>query len=104
MAEFARMEEEERKAAARRRQVPDEDGFVTVTRGPKAVKADALDAPGMGDAANAKKKDKGELSGFYRFQIREERKRKQQELVKEFERDRAEVEERKRKRRFVPQD
>ncbi|TGZ84092.1 hypothetical protein EX30DRAFT_338657 [Ascodesmis nigricans] len=95
MAAFAAREEEERKAAARRRQVPDDDGFVTVTRGPKAVKVEKLKEEG--------EKEKGELKGFYRFQIREERKRKQLDLVREFERDRAEVEERKKRRRFVPE-
>lgn len=67
----------------------DDDGFTIVRRGPKAVKM---------EGAEERSEGKKELQGFYRFQIREERKRKQEVLVREFEKDRAEVEERKRRR------
>lgn len=72
---------------------------MTVTRGGRV-------APARQDEAQAlleKKKDKGrEMTGFYRWQLREERKQKQQQLLAKFERDKQLVAERKKMRKFMP--
>ena len=84
---------------------PDEDGFVTVTRGGRT-------APARRDEAEEAKKrmldkqekKKTELSNFYRFQLRERQKAEQAELVKRFEEDRKKVDAMKEKRgKFRPE-
>ncbi|KAF8254065.1 hypothetical protein K440DRAFT_618672 [Wilcoxina mikolae CBS 423.85] len=102
VAAFGEAEEEARRAAARRRQEPDADGFVTVTRGGRVKPARQDEAKRVLEEKEAKKK-KGELSGFYRFQVREDKKKRQQELLAKFEEDRKRVEERKKGRRFIPE-
>jgi len=99
-AAFGEVEEEARRAAARRRQEPDADGFVTVTRGGRVKPARQDEAKRVLEEKAAKK---GVLSGFYRFQVREDKKKRQQELLAKFEEDRKRVEERKKGRRFIPE-
>jgi ribosomal RNA-processing protein 7 len=100
VAAFGEAEEEARRAAARRRQEPDADGFVIVTRGGRVKPARQDEAKRVLEEKEAKK---GELSGFYRFQVREDKKKRQQELLAKFEEDRKRVEERKKGRRFIPE-
>ena len=94
MTQYSALEAERAQQAARLRQVPDEDGFITVTRGGRTGPARQEDA----QAAAEKQKSKQGLQDFYRFQTREARKKAQGELLRKFEEDRKRVAEMKRKR------
>ncbi|KAL8900012.1 MAG: hypothetical protein Q9192_001299 [Flavoplaca navasiana] len=88
MTEFAAREAAQVRLQAHKRQVPDEDGFITVTRGGRT-------GPARQDAAQElaltqKKKQKG-LEDFYRFQTREKKKAKAMELMRKFEGDKEKV-------------
>ncbi|KAI4165981.1 MAG: hypothetical protein LQ342_000412 [Letrouitia transgressa] len=88
MAEFTAREAAQERSNARQRQVPDEDGFVTVTRGgrtdpPRQEAVQEL-------AAKQKAKQKG-FENFYRFQTREKRKAQARELMEKFEADQEKV-------------
>jgi ribosomal RNA-processing protein 7 len=74
--------------AARKRHEPDEDGFVTVTRGGRIGAANPEQAARR--LEREKERQKG-YNDFYRFQFREERKEKAAELIRKFEEDRAKV-------------
>jgi ribosomal RNA-processing protein 7 len=106
MTEFNRREEEAARVAKRLRNVPDEDGFVTVTRGGRTGPARRDEA----EEARRKELEKNEqkkrsMGDFYRFQGRERRKEEQGELVRRFEEDRTRVENmrKERKGRFRPE-
>ncbi|KXL49748.1 hypothetical protein M433DRAFT_74227 [Acidomyces richmondensis BFW] len=103
MSAFAAAEEARVKALARQRNVPDEDGFVKVTRGGKTATAKMEDAKAAEE--EFKKREKNRVKeDFYRFQVREKRKEHAKDLVKAFEEDRKKVEEmRKRKGRIRPE-
>ncbi|KAL2113701.1 hypothetical protein VUR80DRAFT_2923 [Thermomyces stellatus] len=105
---FTAFNEKEAEAAAlakRLRSEPDEDGFVTVTRGARAApasRASAEEAARKMAEKEAKKRE--EMKGFYRFQLREARKEEQERLRKRFEEERKRVEEMKEKRgKFRPE-
>ena len=93
MTQFSMLESSRARAAAQARQVPDEDGFITVTRGGGRI------APAKRDEAQEilqkqkdRQREKAEAMGsFYRFQTREKRKAKQNELMRNFEEDRKKV-------------
>ncbi|CUS15185.1 unnamed protein product [Tuber aestivum] len=95
MAVFEGEERARLRALAKRRQVPDEDGFITVLRGGRTAPARQEEVKA---ALEKKRKDKHE--GFYRFQVREGRKNQQIELLRKFEEDKRRVAERKQLRRF----
>lgn len=106
MTAFNAREEAAVQLAKRLRNVPDEDGFVTVTRGGGRT------GPARLEEAEAKRKEleekeerkRSEMGDFYRFQMRERRKAEQGELIKRFEEDRKRVEAMKEKRgRFRPE-
>ncbi|KAI9682169.1 MAG: Ribosomal RNA-processing protein 7 [Caeruleum heppii] len=100
MTQYASLEAQHKRQAAQLRQEPDADGFVTVSRGGRTGPARQEEA----QAAADKQKQKEGLKDFYRFQMREERKKKHGELLKRFEQDRRKVDEMKRKRgRFKPE-
>ncbi|KAL2351192.1 ribosomal RNA-processing protein 7-domain-containing protein [Cryomyces antarcticus] len=100
MTRFAASEASRSRALARQRQVPDEDGFITVTRGGRTGPARLEEA--QQKAEEQKEKQKGK-EDFYRFQTREKKKERAGELVRAFEQDRRKVEEMRRKRgRFKP--
>eukprot|EP00903_Cladosiphon_okamuranus_P008193 g7889.t1 len=99
--------EAERKALLEKPE--DDDGFVTVTykrkRGRKSSGNHGLPAHGGGVVASeAKKKRKGagELSDFYRFQMRETRREQLASLRSKFEQDKARVAKMKEQRKFRP--
>lgn len=107
MTDFNRKEEERDGERKRLRNVPDEDGFVTVVRGGRT-------GPARNEAAEEKRREMAEKeekrrkeledAGFYRWQGREKRKREVGELVKKFEEDRKRVEGMREKRgRFRPE-
>ncbi|EFW99145.1 meiotic recombination protein dmc1 [Grosmannia clavigera kw1407] len=90
----------EREAAAaetarRLRNEPDEDGFVTVTGGGNSG-AGGVARRAEAEAARAKQlakqeKKTAELTNFYRFQLREQKKEEQAELQRRFQDDRLRV-------------
>ncbi|ETN37527.1 uncharacterized protein HMPREF1541_07149 [Cyphellophora europaea CBS 101466] len=96
MTAYAQMEEARAQENAHKRQMPDEDGFVTVVRGSKGgVRTE--DAKDLGDKQKAKDQSRS-LEDFYRFQMRQKRKEEQQQLLKDFENDKRKVEEMRRRR------
>lgn len=96
MTIFGRFEEARLREATRGAEVPDEDGFVTVTRGPK-INNVAREEEMRELMEKHKEKNKG-LQDFYRFQMREKRKGRQTELLRKFEEDKRKVEEMRRRR------
>ncbi|KAI2625579.1 ribosomal RNA-processing protein 7-domain-containing protein [Hypoxylon sp. NC1633] len=102
---YNRKEKEAGRLAKRLRNEPDEDGFVTVTRGGRAAPAkrdEAEEAKQKMLERQQKKKD--EMTDFYRFQMREKRKAEQEELLKRFEEDKKKVQAMKEKRgKFRPE-
>jgi ribosomal RNA-processing protein 7 len=100
MQAFNEKEEETAQAAKRARNVPDEDGFVTVTRGGRTGPARREEAEEARRKELEKEEEKRKSMGdFYRFQGRERRKEEQGELVKRFEEDRKKVEDMRKERR-----
>ena len=87
----ARAQEESRKA-----QEPDEDGFVTVTHGPKFNDVSREDE--LKELLEKQEKKDSGLEDFYRFQTREKRKEKQNELLRKFGEDKKKLEEVKKRR------
>ena len=98
-------EEERARQAKRQRNVPDEDGFVTVTKGGRTGPAKREDVERKQAELEEKgRKKREEMGDFYRFQMRERRKAEQGELVKQFEEDKKRVEAMKEKRgKFRPE-
>ncbi|KAI9777532.1 MAG: Ribosomal RNA-processing protein 7 [Geoglossum umbratile] len=97
---YANTEAARARHLARKRQEPDEDGFITVVRGGRTGPARHQEAAAAAD----RQKGKGEYRDFYRFQLREERKKNVGELVRRFEEDKRKVEEMKGRRgKFKPQ-
>jgi ribosomal RNA-processing protein 7 len=105
MTSFNDREAETARQAKKARNIPDEDGFVTVTRGGRTGPARREDAENKRREMEEKEREKRESMGnFYRFQMRERRKAEQGELVKRFEEDRKRVESMREKRgRFRPE-
>ncbi|KAL8828075.1 MAG: hypothetical protein Q9170_006760 [Blastenia crenularia] len=101
MTAFAAREAAQTRLQARQRQVPDADGFVTVTKGGRNGPARQEIAQEV--ALKQKEKQKG-LEDFYRFQHREKKKAKAAELMRKFEADRKKVEQMKARRNtFTPE-
>lgn len=102
---YNRKEKDANELAKRLRHEPDEDGFVTVTRGGRAAparKEEAEEAKRRMLEREQKKKD--EMGNFYRFQLRERKKAEQAELIKQFDEDRKKVQAMRQKRgKFRPE-
>ncbi|KAJ9605672.1 hypothetical protein H2200_009521 [Cladophialophora chaetospira] len=99
MTAFSALEESRSRDNARRRALPDEDGFVTVTRGSKgSVRMEEAKEAAERVAQKVKEKAEG-TEDFYRFQNREKRKERQEGLVRRFEEDKRRVEEMRSRRR-----
>jgi ribosomal RNA-processing protein 7 len=106
MAEFGRKEEEAARASKKARNVPDEDGFVTVTRGGRSGPAHKEAAEEARQKELAKEKERKEsMSNFYRFQGREKKKEELAERIKGFEEDKRKVQAMRKdgKGRFMPE-
>ena len=103
MAAFSIQEAERAQQLARQRSLPDDDGFVTVTRGGRTGPAREEEAKAKEE--NLKKREKNRVKDdFYRFQVREKKKEQAKDLVKGFEEDRRRVEEmRRRQGRLRPE-
>ena len=95
MSAYSKMEEARSRADAKKRQMPDEEGFVTVTKGARGGVVRKEDAKELGEKQKAKNKG---LDDFYRFQMRERRKEEQGEFLKKFEEDKRRVDEMKKRR------
>ncbi|KAI1778680.1 ribosomal RNA-processing protein 7-domain-containing protein [Hypoxylon cercidicola] len=102
---FNRKEKEAALLAKTLRNEPDEDGFVTVTRGGRAAPARRDEAEEAKQRMlEREKKKKDETTDFYRFQMREKRKAEQAEILKRFEEDKKKVRAMKEKRgKFRPE-
>lgn len=77
---------------------PDEDGFVTVVRSGRAPVGRPQDA----ERQLEKKKDTGIHKDFYRFQLREKKKKALLDLAHKFEFDKQRIQQLKEKRQFKP--
>lgn len=95
MSVYGRMEEARSREDAKKRQQPDEEGFITVTKGARGGVVRKEDAKEL--AEKLKEKEKG-IENFYRFQTRERRKEQQGELMRRFEEDKKRVEEMRRRK------
>lgn len=82
----------------KQRSVPDEDGFITVTRGARSGPARLEDAEKHQKELAERREKKGIKDDFYRFQSREKRKEKENELRRQFEEDRKRVAEMRERR------
>ena len=105
MAAFNAAEAKERAEVQANRNVPDEDGFVTVHRRGRKANTDGTGATvfalSSDQAAKLKPKDAG-LVDFYRFQMREAKRSQLSDLRKRFEADKAKIAEMKEMRKFKP--
>lgn len=104
-AVFNRKEKEAAEMAKRLRSEPDEDGFVTVTRGGRSAPARRDEAEeARRKMLDREQKKKEELTNFYRFQLRERKKAEQAELIKKFDEERSKVQAMRQKRgKFRPE-
>lgn len=91
MTVFDRLEDTQARTAAMATQKPDEDGFVTVAR-PSRVNHVAKEEELKELMEKQRQKNQG-LEDFYKFQTREKRKEKQNELQRKFEEDKRKLEE-----------
>lgn len=96
MSLYARVNETRKREDARRAQEPDDDGFVTVTRGPRL--ASNVTEEQQRELVEAQRKREEGRADFYRFQSREKRKERQVDLVRRFEDDRKRLGELRRRR------
>jgi ribosomal RNA-processing protein 7 len=104
LTQFNRTELARNRIRSKQRSVPDEDGFVTVVRGGRAGPARLEEAEAKKQELEERQKKKGAKEDFYRFQVREKRKEKENELKRNFEEDRRRVQEmRARRGKLVPQ-
>ncbi|PYI32803.1 ribosomal small subunit assembly protein [Aspergillus indologenus CBS 114.80] len=102
MTVFEQVAESRKREAARKAQEPDEDGFVTVTSGPKL--ADATHEDEARELIEKQKKKQEGLEDFYRFQSREKRKERQHELLRKFDEDKRKLADLKRRKgKFAPE-
>lgn len=100
MVHFASQEATRARLLTRQRAEPDEDGFITVTRGGRVGPSRQEEAQ---EKAEKQKQKSAGKEDFYRFQIREQRKERAGTLLRGFEEDRRKVEEmKKRRNKFRP--
>ncbi len=106
MTGFNQRESEREREDKRKRNEPDEDGFITVSRGGRVgpARMEEVERKRV-EMEEKERKKREEMGGFYRFQMRERRKAEQGELVKRFEEDKKRVEKMRgeRKGRFRPE-
>jgi ribosomal RNA-processing protein 7 len=92
LSQFTALEHVRNKLRKTARSVPDEDGFITVTRGGRAGPARMEEAEAKKAELEERRKNNGVKDDFYRFQNREKRKEAEVNLRKRFEEDRRRVE------------
>ncbi|KAJ5096298.1 hypothetical protein NUU61_005654 [Penicillium alfredii] len=96
MTVFSQVAEARKRAESQKAQEPDEDGFVTVTHGPKLNSIAREDE--VRELVEKQKKKAEGLEDFYRFQSREKRKERQNELLKKFDEDKKKLQDIKSRR------
>lgn len=89
MTTFTQVSEVRKREDHKRLAVPDEDGFVTVSHGPK-LNSVAREEEMRELVEKQKKKGEG-LEDFYRFQSREKRKERQNQLLRRFDEDKKKL-------------
>ena len=90
MSLYTQWEETCAAEASRRAAEPDEDGFITVTRGPRFT--DVAREEEVRELVEKQRKREEGLGDFYRFQTREKRKERQNELLRRFDEDKRKIE------------
>lgn len=96
MTVFGEVSEARKREEAKKFAEPDDDGFVTVTHGPK-LNSTARENE-MKELVERQKKKEAGLEDFYRFQSREKRKERQNELLRKFGEDKKKLQEIKMRR------
>lgn len=96
MTIFTQVAEVRKKEQSRAVQEPDEDGFITVSHGPK-LNSVAREEEYKEMVEKQKKKAEG-FEDFYRFQSREKRKEKQNDLLKRFDEDKKKLDDLKKRK------
>lgn len=97
LSQFNRAEAARNRLRKHQRSVPDEDGFITVTRGGRSGPARLEDAEKKKAELEERRKNVVK-DDFYRFQTREKRKEAEGELRRKFEQDRKRVQEMRQRR------
>lgn len=92
LSQFNALETHRAKLTKHARTVPDEDGFITVTRGGRVGPARLEEAEKKKAELEERRKNNGVKDDFYRFQNREKRKEAEINLRKRFDEDRRRVE------------
>ncbi|KAJ4338756.1 hypothetical protein N0V87_003671 [Didymella glomerata] len=92
LSQFNALETHRARLTKHARTVPDEDGFITVTRGGRAGPARLEEAEKKKAELEERRKNNGVKDDFYRFQNREKRKEAEVNLRKRFDEDRRRVE------------
>jgi ribosomal RNA-processing protein 7 len=107
MISFTASEASRSRLLARQRAIPDEDGFITVTRGGRVGPARNEEAQEKQEELQKKEEEKrAGMGDFYRFQVREQKKQRAGDLVKRFQHDRRRVDDMRKQKgnRFKPRD
>lgn len=107
MAAYNEAEERERMSRKSKQGYVDEDGFILVTGDSKggskaSIAARAAETQEKLKKELEKRNKKREMPDFYRFQIREKKKRATNNLLKKFNDDKAKIKEMREKNRFRP--
>jgi ribosomal RNA-processing protein 7 len=89
MTVFEQVSEARKREETKRLAEPDEDGFVTVVHGPKLNSVAREDE--MKELVEKQKKKAAGLEDFYRFQSREKRKERQNQLLRRFDEDKRKL-------------
>lgn len=89
MTTFAAVAEARKREESKRLAEPDEDGFITVSHGPKLNSVAREDE--MKELVERQKKKGEGLEDFYRFQSREKRKERQNALLRRFDEDKKKL-------------
>ncbi|KAJ5580168.1 uncharacterized protein N7459_006153 [Penicillium hispanicum] len=96
MTVFGQVSEARKREESRKLAEPDDDGFVTVTHGPKLNSVAREDE--LKELVERQKKKAEGLEDFYRFQSREKRKERQNQLLKRFDEDKKKLQDMKNRR------
>ena len=97
MKSYTQLEELRSQEAARKRQGPDKEGFITITKGSRGGVVGREDATALAEKQKQKHKN-AHHENFYRFQNRARRKEQQAGLIRRFEEDKQKVEDMRKRR------
>ncbi|KAH6652723.1 ribosomal RNA-processing protein 7-domain-containing protein [Truncatella angustata] len=102
---YNRKEVEAIKLAKAMQNEPDEDGFITVTKGGRTAPARQEEAEeARKKMLERQQKKKDETGNFYRFQLREKKKAEQAQFLQSFEEDKSRLRAMRDKRRRIQPD